>query len=183
LQPGLYAVAHTFDVAEGFEDPIDSAPNVLIGRYKPHFHSDEHQHPTLFLVEVNAITSPLLGTEDIPPFGVKEVPWRDQRYLFLIRRKGEWPEARDSIIKSVHRDVLDNVEDDTWFEVEYEKEGTVESVLQGGRELFFVKTPDEHAEEVAEKKAKKREAKRKKEDEAAKRREAKRRKENGGVNH
>jgi len=34
VQPGLYAVAHTFDPV----NPTDfDTPNVLIGRYKPHF--------------------------------------------------------------------------------------------------------------------------------------------------
>ena len=65
VQPGLHAVAHTFDPV----NPTDfDTPNALIGRYKPHFYSPNHRRPTLFLVDVDAISSPLLDTEDIPPF-------------------------------------------------------------------------------------------------------------------
>jgi hypothetical protein len=60
VQPGLHN-AHTFDPV----NPTDfDTPNVLIGRYKPHFYSPNHRRPTLFLVDVDAISSPLLGTED-----------------------------------------------------------------------------------------------------------------------
>ncbi len=88
----MYAVAHTFDPV----NPTDfDTPNVLIGRYKPHFYSSNHRRPTLFLVDVKAISSPLLGTVDIPPFREKKASRWDQHYLFLIRRKAEWSLAWD----------------------------------------------------------------------------------------
>ena len=163
VQPGLYAVAHTFDPV----NPTDfDTPNVLIGRYKPHFYSSNHRRPTLFLVDVKAISSPLLGTVDIPPFGEKKATRWDQHYLFLIRRKAEWSLAWDAIIEREHSDLENNVEDDTWFEQEYEKE-TADHVLPGGRVVFSVKTPEDNAKEVAAKKAEKLAAKKKKEGEAA----------------
>ena len=163
VQPGLYAVAHTFDPV----NPTDfDTPNVLIGRYKPRLYSPNHRRPTLFLVDVNAISSPLLGTEDIPPFGEKKSSRLDRHYLFLIRRKMEWSLAWDAIIEREHSDLENNVEDDNWFEQEYEK-WTVDHVLPGGREVFSVKTPEDNATEVEAKKAKKLAAKKKKEDEAA----------------
>jgi hypothetical protein len=163
VQPGLYAVAHTFDPV----NPTDfDTPNVLIGRYKPHFYSPNHRRPTLFLVDVNAISSPLLGTEDIAPFGEKKSSRFDGHYLFLIRRKMEWSLAWDAIIEREHNDLENNVEDDNWFEPQYEKR-TVDHVLPGGREVFSVKTPEDNAREVEAKKAKKLAAKKKKEDEAA----------------
>jgi hypothetical protein len=163
VQPGLYAVAHTFDPV----NPTDfDTPNVLIGQYKPHFYSTDHRQPTLFLVDVKAISSPLLGTEDIQPFGGPKASRWDRHYLFLIRRKVEWSLAWDAIIDREHSDLENNVEDDTWFEQEYEK-ATVEHILPGGREVFTVKTPQDSAEEVAAKKAEKLAAKKKKEGEAA----------------
>ena len=164
VEPGFYAVAHTFDPVDS-SDYIDT-PNVLIGRYKPHFYSPDHRQPTLFLVDVNAISSPLLGTEDIPLFGENKAPRCDRHYLFLIRRKVDWSVAWDAIIEEAHSDLENGVEDDTWFEKEYEKK-TVERILKGGRELFTVKTPEDNAKEVAVKKAEKLAAKKKKEGEAA----------------
>jgi hypothetical protein len=164
VQPGLYAVAHTFDPV----NPTDfNTPNVLIGRYKPHFHSPNHRQPTLFLVDVKAISSPLLGTEDIPPFGEKKASRWDRHYLFLIRRKVEWSLAWDAIIEREHSDLENNVEDDTWFEEDYESKDVDHHVLPGGRVVFGVKTPDDNAKEVAAKKAEKLATKKKKEDEAA----------------
>jgi hypothetical protein len=163
VQPGLYAVAHTFDPV----NPTDfNTPNVLIGRYKPHFYSPNHRRPTLFLVDVNAISSPLFGTEDIPPFGEKKSSRWDRHYLFLIRRKVEWHLAWDAIIEREHSDRENNVEDDTWFEKEYEQ-GTVDHVIPGGRAVYCVKTPEDNAKEVAATKAEKLATKKKKEEEAA----------------
>lgn len=163
VQPGLYAVAHTFDPV----NPTDfNTPNVLIGRYKPHFYSPHHRQPTLFLVDVKAISSPLLGTEDIPPFGEKKASRWDRHYLFLIRRKVEWSLAWDAIIEREHSDLENNVDDDTWFEQDYETEDVDHHVLPGGRVVFGVKTPEANAKEVAAKKAEKLATKKKKEDEA-----------------
>ncbi|KAI2491466.1 hypothetical protein MHU86_23103 [Fragilaria crotonensis] len=117
LEAGLYAVAHSFDpVSVGDLD----TPNTLIGRYTPHFHSPE-RHPTLFLVDVKSILSPVLGIEDAP-IGVEKAPRRKRCHLFLIRRKAEWPQAWDSLINKCHHDLEHDVDDDTWFEEEYEKE-------------------------------------------------------------
>ncbi|KAI2507334.1 hypothetical protein MHU86_7054 [Fragilaria crotonensis] len=122
--------------------------------------------PTLFLVDVKAISSPLLGAKDIPPFGEQKASMWDWHYLFLIRRKVEWSLAWDAIIEWEHSDLENNVEDDTWFEQNYEKED-VDHVLPGGRVVFGVKTPKDNAKEVAAKKAEKLATKKKKEDEAA----------------
>jgi hypothetical protein len=90
LEAGFYAVAHSFDpVSIGDLD----TPNALIGHYTPHFHSADDRHPTLFLVDVKSIVSPILGIEDIPPFGEEKAPRRKRHHLFLIRRKNEWPRA------------------------------------------------------------------------------------------
>ncbi|KAI2511533.1 hypothetical protein MHU86_2787 [Fragilaria crotonensis] len=137
-----------------------------VGSYKPHFYSPDHRQPTLFLVDVKAISSPLLGAKDIPPFGEQKASMWDWHYLFLIRRKVEWSLAWDAIIEWEHSDLENNVEDDTWFEQNYEKED-VDHVLPGGRVVFGVKTPKDNAKEVAAKKAEKLATKKKKEDEAA----------------
>jgi hypothetical protein len=78
----------------------------------------------------------------------------------------EWSFAWDAIIEREHSDLENNVEDDTWFEQEYEIT-TVDHVLPGGRVVFSVKTPEDNAKEVAAKKAEKLAAKKKKEGEAA----------------
>ena len=160
LEPGLYAVAHSFDVVD--ESDHDT-PNTLIGHYTPHFHSPNDRRPTLFLVDVESIRSPILGIPDIP-FGTKP-PRHKQHYLFLIRRKAEWPRAWDSLINRCHHDLEHDLDDDTWFEEEYEKE--LIGRLPSGREIYSVKTPEDFAAEVAAKKAEKVAAKKKKEDAAA----------------
>ena len=163
VKPGLYAVAHTFDPVK----PTNfNTPNVLIGRYKPHFYSSNHRQPTLFLVDVNAVASPLLGIKDIPPFRERKDSTWDRHYLFLIRKKVEWSLGWDAIIEREHSDLKTHVEGDTWFEQEYEKE-TVHHIFPGGRVVFRVKTPEEIAKEVAVKKAEKIAAKKKKEGESA----------------
>jgi hypothetical protein len=118
-------------------------------------------------VDVKEISSPILGTEDIPPFGEKKASRWDRHYLFLIRRKVEWSLAWDAIIEREHSDLENNVEDDTWFEEDYETKDVDHHVLPGGRVVFGVKTPEDNAKEVAAKKAEKLATKKKKEDEAA----------------
>jgi hypothetical protein len=71
------------------------------------------------------------------------------------------------MIEREHSDLEDNVEDNTWFEQEYEK-ATVDHVLPSGtRVVYSVETPEDNAKEVAAKKATKLAAKKKKEDKAA----------------
>ena len=147
LEAGLYAVAHSFDPVS--TDDLDT-PNNLIGYYTPHFHSPDDRHPTLFLVDVKSITSPIFGTEDIPPFGERKAPRHKRPHLFLIRRKSEWPLVWDSVINKCHNDL----DDDTWFEGEYEKQVYL-GRLPCGRESYSVKTPEDFAAEVAAKKAEK----------------------------
>ncbi len=78
----------------------------------------------------------------------------------------EWSLAWDAIIEREHRNLENNVPDDTWFEEEYEKV-TIDHILPSGRQVFSVKTPEDNAKEVAAKKAEKLAAKKKKEGEAA----------------
>jgi hypothetical protein len=159
---GLYAVAHSFNAV----DKGDLAtPNTLIGHYTPHFHSPNDTRPTLFLVDVEAFRSPILGIPDVY-FGVKP-PRRKRHHLFLIRRKAEWPRAWDSLINRCHHD--EDV-DDTVFETDYEK---LVEILPGGTEGYVVKTPEDAAAELAAEKAAKVAAKKKKEKDAAEKKAAK----------
>ena len=61
--------------------------------------------------------------QDISPFREKEDSrcWWDQDYIFLIKREVEWSLAWGAIIEWEHSDLEENVEDNTWFEEEYEK--------------------------------------------------------------
>jgi hypothetical protein len=93
-EAGLYTLIHSFDPVR--EEDLES-PNTLVGHFTPHFYSDDAR-PTLFLVHVKAIQSPLLGIADVP-FGVK-LPRRERHHLFLIRRKKTWPRVWDSMIDS-----------------------------------------------------------------------------------
>ena len=120
--------------------------------------------------------SPILGIEEIPPFGVEKAPRRKRCHLFLIRRKVEWPQALDSLINKCHHDLEHDVDDDTWFVEEYEKEFI--GRLPSGREIHRVKTPEEFDAEVAANKAKTVAAEKKKEDDAAEKAAY-----NGGVCH
>ena len=135
-EAGLYALIHSFDPVR--EDDLES-PNTLVGHYTPHFYSDDAR-PTLFLVHVKTIQSPLLGIADVP-FGVK-LPRRERHHLFLIRRKKTWPRVWDSMIDSC-RSPIDT--DDTVFEDEYEKV----VVMADGTRGSTVKTADDFAKEVA----------------------------------
>jgi hypothetical protein len=149
LEAGLYAVAHSFDpVSIGDLD----LPDALIGLYTPHFHSADDRHPTLFLVDVKLIASPILGVKDIPPFGEEKAPRRKRHHLFLIRHKNEWPRAWDSLINGCHQALEDDEDDDTWFEGENKKEELIDR-LPSGREIHGVKTPEDFAVEVAAKTA------------------------------
>ncbi|KAI2492626.1 hypothetical protein MHU86_21940 [Fragilaria crotonensis] len=76
----------------------------------------------------------------------------ERHYLFLIRRKAEWPRAWDSLINRCHHDLEHDVDDDTWFEEEYEKDELINR-LPSGREIYSVKTPEDFAAEVAAEKA------------------------------
>ena len=164
IQPGLYAVAHTYDPV----NPTNfDTPNVLIGHYKPHFYSSNHRQPTQFHVDHDAISSSLLAADNIPPLGEKKAPrWDTRQYLFLIRRKVEWSLAWDAILEREHSDLENNVEDDTWYEQEYKK-ATANHILPGHRVVFSVKTPEDNAKEVVAKKAEKLAVKEKKEGETA----------------
>jgi hypothetical protein len=145
LEAGLNAVAHSFDpVSIGNLD----TPNTLIGRYTPNFHSPEERN----MVDVKSIVSLLLGIKYTPPFGVEKAPRRKRCHLFLIRRKAEWHRAWDSLINKCHHDLVHDVNDDTWFEEEYEKEfiGCVPS----SREIHRVKTPEVFDAEVTAKRPK-----------------------------
>ncbi|KAI2495150.1 hypothetical protein MHU86_19381 [Fragilaria crotonensis] len=96
----------------------------------------------------------------------------ERHYLFLIRRKAEWPRAWDSLINRCHHDLEHDVDDDTWFEEEYEKDELINR-LPSGREIYSVKTPEDFAAEVAAEKAEKVAAKKKKEHAAAEKASAK----------
>ena len=65
-----------------------------------------------------------------------------------------------------------DVDDDTWFEEEYEKDELINR-LPSGREIYSVKTPEDFAAEVAAEKAEKVAAKKKKEHAAAEKASAK----------
>ena len=92
-----------------------NTPNTIIGHYTPHFHSADNRHPTLFLVDVNSVASPIFGIEDTPTFGEEKAPRRKRLHLFLIRRNNEWPCAWDSLINGCHHALEDDEDNDTWF--------------------------------------------------------------------
>ncbi len=117
-------------------------------------------------MDVKSIPSPILGVEDIPPFGEEKAPRRKWHHLFLICRKNEWPRAWDSLINGCHQALEDDEDDDTWFKGEYKKEELINR-LPSGQEIDGVKTPKDFAVEVAAKKAEKAAAKKKKLDSAA----------------
>lgn len=153
MEPGLYAVAHSFNAVD--KDDFET-PNTLVAHYTAHFHSHNDTRPTLFLVDVESIRSPILGIPDVY-FGEKP-PRHKRHHLFLIRRKEEWPRAWDSLCHH-NQDV-----DDTVFETEYEK---LVEILPCGKEIYTLKTPEDFAEEVLAAKAAKVAAKKKKEKDAA----------------
>lgn len=131
LEGGLYAVAHSFDAVD--REHLDLA-NTLVGHYTSHFRTPEDTSPTLYLVNVESIRSPLLGVPDVP-FGVR-LPQRERHYLFLVRRRSAWPQAWDAIINL--QNSSDYI-DDTLFEAEYETLLT----MADGEEEITVKTVDD----------------------------------------
>jgi hypothetical protein len=155
IKAGLYAVAHSFSPV-GEDDITD--PLTLIAQYTPYFHRPDHTRPTLYLVDVELILSPIVGIADVIPFGAK-IPRRERHHLFLNQRKAAWPQAWDAIIDMCRCE--DNLED-TVFEPEYEK---VEKTVH--KTVITVKTAADVAAEVAAAKAAKVAAKKKKEDDAA----------------
>jgi hypothetical protein len=93
IEAGVYALVHSFAAVD--DDEMD-IPNSMIGRYTIYRHSPNSSAPTLYLVDVESINSPTIG---IPDIGCSN---SDQHYLFLIRRKVDWPKAWDSMIQSCY---------------------------------------------------------------------------------
>jgi hypothetical protein len=89
----LYAVMNSFQVV----DADVECPNAMIGRYKVDRHGPLLR-PTLYVVEASAIATPTLGIRDI---GDKVV---GDEFLFLFRRRVEWPGAWDSMIQKCSTD-------------------------------------------------------------------------------
>ena len=120
IQPGLYAVVHSFDILNQKEEELIMSSNTLIGRFVPHFHSLAQTKPTLYLADVDAIRSPIVGIKDVTAIG-RSVPSRERVHLFLVRRKAMWPAAWDSVINAPYAGT-DQPEDEEnpLFESEYE---------------------------------------------------------------
>ncbi len=93
-EAGVYALVHSFAAVD--EQEMDFS-NSMIGRYTVHRHSPSSNAPSLYLVDVECIDSPTIGIPDLGCYGHHQ---RDLHYLFLIRRKVDWPKAWDSIIQS-----------------------------------------------------------------------------------
>ena len=90
-EAGVYALVHSFAAVDKRETDFS---NSMIGRYTVYQHSPSSDAPSLYLVDVECIDSPTIG---IPDVGCSQ---RDLNYLFLIRRKVDWPKAWDSMIQS-----------------------------------------------------------------------------------
>jgi hypothetical protein len=90
-EAGVYALVHSFAAVDKREMDFS---NSMIGQYTVYGHSPSSDAPSLYLVDVECIDSPTIG---IPDVGCSQ---RDLNYLFLIRRKVDWPKAWDSMIQS-----------------------------------------------------------------------------------
>ena len=112
IKAGLYAVIHSFSPVD--EEELLYA-NVMIGRYTVYRHSPGGR-PTLYLVDVESITSPTVGVRDI---GWSREDGPQRHHLFLIRRREDWALAWDAMIKDLARG-----EDDVSLEGDYESAST-----------------------------------------------------------
>jgi hypothetical protein len=89
----LYALINSFTVV----DADTECPNAMNGRYKVDQHGPQ-LCPTMYLVEASAIAAPTLGIRDIGDRVVGD------EFLFLFRRRVEWPAAWDSMIQMCRND-------------------------------------------------------------------------------
>ena len=109
LKPGMYAVLESYDA----EDADPAVPNNMIGLYTLHREPEEgrgNMLVSIYLIEVGSIFAPTVG---IPDFGNRD----SDKYLFLFRRREEWPSAWDHFVQYCCK----NNEEES-LESEYEEE-------------------------------------------------------------
>ena len=90
LKAGMYAVLESYDAVDA--DP--SVPNNMIGLYTLHREREEgaNMPVSIYLSDVGSIFAPAVG---IPDFGNRD----SDKYLFLFRRREEWPSAWDHFVQ------------------------------------------------------------------------------------
>ena len=139
---GFYAVIESFEpVPHGFGDPNDdngnddandAFANDLVGRFlRTETIIDGQHQPTLYLVHVDSIISPLVGIIDVPAQSTP-VPPQDkhncrhpiqkgnerEHYLFLLHHRATWAECWNGVIRNLHGYGDDEEEtsepEDTW---------------------------------------------------------------------
>ncbi|KAI2497588.1 hypothetical protein MHU86_16894 [Fragilaria crotonensis] len=114
LKPGMYAVLESYDA----EDADPAVPNNMIGLYTLHREPEEgrgNMLVSIYLIEVGSIFAPTVG---IPDFGNRD----SDKYLFLFRRREEWPSAWDHFVQYCCK----NNEEES-LESEYEEEDDEDS--------------------------------------------------------
>jgi hypothetical protein len=109
----MYAVLESYDA----EDSDPAVPNNMIGLYTLHRKPDEGgiMPVSIYLIDVESIFAPTVG---IPDFGNND----SDKYLFLFRRREEWPSAWDHFEQYCCKDM----EEET-LEPEYEEEDNEEA--------------------------------------------------------
>ena len=94
---GVYALLHSFSAI----DDEQEYPNSMIAKYSID-RLRPTAPPTLYLIDVACIVAPTLGIADVVAGNKKGATENQRNYLFLFRRRNEWPRAWDSIIDSVY---------------------------------------------------------------------------------
>jgi hypothetical protein len=108
IGPGLYAVVESFsktnksdDKQGDSSDEDDEYSNSLVARYKRDELGNGSGRPILYLAEVGSLVHPVAGIPDTNSErfhrGRATCP---MKYLFLIKRRNEWPTCWESIIRS-----------------------------------------------------------------------------------
>jgi hypothetical protein len=137
IYAGLYAVVETFrKKANDDDDADDEYSNTLIGRF---VRDEVDGEPTLYLCHVTGLVGPLSGIPDIVRNNANKsrsgpIPATPKEYLFLMKRRSEWPECWNSVIKGTTQqhagarpdDVIDSSsedEDETGYNLARRQDG------------------------------------------------------------
>jgi Plavaka transposase len=117
---GMYALIESFEPiphaygdpnipndADGSDIANQAFANDLVGRFlRTETVVDGVWQPTLYLVHVDSIISPLVGIRDVPPqskiLPTQQVKAR-QHYLFLLHRRSMWSACWNTVIRNLHQ--------------------------------------------------------------------------------
>ena len=140
----MYALIYSYDYVEKLEW---EEPDNLVGRYLYNFLSDHETHPTLYLVDIDAIHSPTVGIRDVRVNGSNVPPVREQLNIFLLVRKAMWYKEWDLLLDSFVGEGTKNVKEKV--EEQYETAIKENDIIVGVQLKSLEELTRAHTEAIA----------------------------------